>query len=66
MPMCVWSRTMCPHLGGVMTYPWMVERLQTLCTELVSGLLGCDWQLRLNLSMIRVQKMHDGRPVRCG
>ena len=26
MSMCVWSRTMCPHLGGVMTYPWMVLR----------------------------------------
>ena len=26
---------MCPHLGGVATHPWMVGRLQTLCTELV-------------------------------
>ena len=30
---------MCPHLGGVATHPWMVKRLQTLCTELVSRLL---------------------------
>ena len=45
---CVRSETMCSHLGGVMTCPWMVRRLQTLCTELVFGLLkmqfdNWDW-----------------------
>ena len=49
MSMCIRSRTMCPHLGGVMTHPWMVKRLQTLCTELVFGLLRCDLAAEIKL-----------------
>ena len=40
---------MCPHLGGVMTRPWMVGRLQTLCTELVFGLLRYDLAAEIKL-----------------